>query len=68
MVGYRTDLLVAYGNFPRLDYFGDTFGAVMLPYGLATLFPGFPAVLVLAGLTLATFAAAVLLARQPALK
>ena len=67
VVGYRADLLVAYGNFPRLDYFGDTFGAVVMPYGLATLFPGFPAAVVLAGLTLAAFAAAALLARQPAL-
>ncbi|MGH6983612.1 MAG: hypothetical protein ACREEI_05230 [Stellaceae bacterium] len=64
LVGYRADLLVAYGNFPRLDYFGDTFGAVMLPYGLATIFPGFPAALVFAGLT---FATAALLARQLAL-
>jgi len=67
VVGYRADLLVAYGSFPRLDYFGDTFGAVMLPYGLAAVFPGFPAALVLAGLTLAVFAAAALLARQPTL-
>lgn len=65
VVAYHADLLVAYGSFPRLDYFGDTFGAVMLPYGLAMLFRGFPAVLVLVGLALATFAAAALLARRP---
>lgn len=67
VVGYRADLLVAYGNFPRLDYFGDTFGAVMLPYGLATLFPGFPAAVALAGLMLAASALAGVLARQPIL-
>lgn len=67
VVSYRADLLVAYGNFPRLDYFGDTFGAVMLPYGLAMLFPGFPAAVALAGLMLAVFVVTMVLARQPAL-
>ncbi|MGH6968498.1 MAG: hypothetical protein ACREEL_06585 [Stellaceae bacterium] len=66
VVGYRAELLVAYGNFPRLDYFGDMFGAVMLPYGLAALTPGFPAAVALAGLMLAALGASVVLARQPA--
>lgn len=66
VAGYRHDLLVAYANMPRLDYFGDMFGAVTLPYGLATIIPWFPAALALAGLTLATFGVAVALAQQPA--
>lgn len=67
VVGYRHDLLMAYANMPRQDYFGDMFGAVMLPYGLAAIVPGFPAAFALAGLTLGAFATAVVLARRPAL-
>lgn len=63
---YRVDLLLAYANMPRLDYFGDMFGAVTLPYGLATISPGFPADFMLVGLTLAATVVAVVLARQPA--
>lgn len=66
VVGYRADLLVAYANMPRLDYFGDMFGAVTLPYGLATLIPGFPAAITLAVLAVTVLGAAVALARQPA--
>jgi hypothetical protein len=65
--GYRHDLLIAYANMPRQDYFGDMFGAVTLPYGLASLFPGFPAGVVLAGLTLVAAVVAILMARQPAI-
>jgi len=64
VVGYHHDLLIAYANMPRQDYFGDMFGAVTLPYGLATFFPGFPAGLALASLTLVAVAAAILMARQ----
>jgi len=67
VVDYRHDLLIAYANMPRQDYFGDMFGAVTLPYGLATLFPGFPAGVALAGLTLLVVIAAILMARQPAI-
>ncbi|MDE2166443.1 MAG: hypothetical protein KGJ66_08910 [Alphaproteobacteria bacterium] len=66
IIGYRADLLVAYANMPRLDYFGDMFGAVTLPFGLAALIPGFPAAVALAVLAVAVLAAAVALARQPA--
>ncbi|HYL49855.1 MAG TPA: hypothetical protein VET84_10850 [Stellaceae bacterium] len=65
--GYRHDLLIAYANMPREDYFGDMFGAVTLPYGLRTLFPGFPAGVALAGLTLLVVIAAILMARQTAI-
>lgn len=66
VVGYRHDLLIAYHSFPRMDYFGDMFGAVMLPYGLATLIPGFPAAITFIVLTLSVVVAASAFARQPA--
>ncbi len=64
VAGYHDELRVAYANMPRMDYFGDMFGAVILPYGLAALVPGFPATILLGGLTLTVFGAAVGIARQ----
>jgi hypothetical protein len=65
VAGYRDELRLAAANLPQHFYFGDMFGAITFPYGLAVPFPAVPSAALLALLVAAAFGFAAWLALNP---